>query len=183
MARVAPGRAPSSTHHGRVHEATFSIRGGHGGLRGDRAHPGIAADVDDGLGRGGGEALAQAKPGAFHRVDLEAVGRRDDERDGARHGEGPAQVPAGTVEDHDDMNLERARRCDVIDEDPALAAASIGLWEVPAMAAIGGARVRPGSPVEVRDRAGTRPPAAPDPQRREGRQYDPAREERIGAGT
>ena len=63
------------------------------------------------------EALAQVEPDAFHRVELGAVGRQDDEGDVLRHGKVAADVPAGAIEHHDDMDLRRAGRRDVVEED------------------------------------------------------------------
>ena len=71
----------------------------------------------DGRRRSERKRSRRVEPDAFHRVELWAVGRQDDERDGRGHGEGAAQVPAGAVEDHHHVGVGRARCCDVVEED------------------------------------------------------------------
>lgn len=63
------------------------------------------------------EALAQVEPDALDGVELGAVGRQDDKADGGRHDEGAAHVPAGAVEDHDEMHVRRPGGRNVVEKD------------------------------------------------------------------
>jgi hypothetical protein len=63
------------------------------------------------------EALAQVEPNALDRVEFGRVGREDDKGDVRGHDEVAAQVPAGAVDDHDEMRVRRAGSGDLIEED------------------------------------------------------------------
>ena len=63
------------------------------------------------------EALAQVEPDALDRVEFGTVRRQDDEGDAGRHDEVTAHMPAGAVEDHDEMRVRRAGCRDVVEKD------------------------------------------------------------------
>jgi hypothetical protein len=88
---------------------------------GDEAHPGIATGVDDGL-RGVEEAerkktLAQVEPDPLDGIELGAVWRQHDKGYAGRHDKVVAHVPAGAVDDHDEMRVRRAGSGDLMKED------------------------------------------------------------------
>jgi hypothetical protein len=62
-------------------------------------------------------ALAQVEPDPLDRVQLRAVGGLDQQGDVDRDLEGMALVPAGTVEDQDEVNVGRPPGGEVVEED------------------------------------------------------------------
>jgi hypothetical protein len=80
----------------------------------------MAAGVDDGL-YGGQEAqreepLAKVQPDALDGIELGAVGGQEDQCDVGWDAELAADVPAGAVEHHDEVNVRRAGCRNVIEE-------------------------------------------------------------------